>query len=118
MISGFNTPTTNLMINGLDTISWDSIDRTKKIAVYRSIQELLVNMKKHSGASLVALTFKELDNSIIINYTDNGRGIDINKMVLKNGLHNIENRINAIKGEINIHSDFGKGFKVLIKFPA
>ncbi len=117
MISGFNTPTINLLINGLDTISWDSIERTKKIAVYRSIQELLVNMKKHSDASLVALTFKELDNSIIINYTDNGKGIDINKIVLKNGLHNIENRIHAIKGEINIYSDLGKGFKVLIKFP-
>ncbi|MNF12927.1 hypothetical protein D3C80_2145900 [compost metagenome] len=65
----------------------------------------------------MALTFKEFDNSVIINYTDNGRGIDLSKMVLKNGLHNIENRIRAIKGEIEIHSDFGKGFKVLIKFP-
>lgn len=118
MISGFNTPNINLLINGLNTISWDKIDKNKKVSIYLSIQELLVNMKKHSDASLVAITFKELDNSIIINYTDNGKGIDTNKMVLKNGLHNIENRIHAIKGEIEIQSDLGKGFKVLIKFPA
>jgi len=118
MISGFNTPQMNLLINGLDEISWDQLDEIKKVSVYRTIQELLVNMKKHSNATLVAITFKKRDNTIIINYTDNGKGIDSNKMVHKNGLHNIENRILAIKGKVEIHSDFGKGFKVLIKFPA
>ncbi|MNE22501.1 Sensor histidine kinase ComP [compost metagenome] len=117
MISGFNTPQINLLISGLDCICWSEIDKDKKTVVYRSIQELLVNMKKHSDASLVAITFKELDNFIIINYTDNGKGADKNKMVLKNGLHNIENRIYSIKGGIEIHSNLGEGFKVQIKFP-
>lgn len=117
MISGFNTSNINLMINGLETISWDEVEKTKKTAVYRAIQELLVNMKKHSDASLVAIVFKEINKNITINYTDNGKGIDITKMVLKNGLHNIENRILAIKGKIDIDSDLGKGFKVFIKFP-
>ena len=117
MISRFNTPNINLLINGLDTISWDEIDKVKKTAIYRAIQELLVNMKKHSDASVVAIVFKETKKHITINYTDNGKGIDLNKMVLKNGLHNIENRILAIKGDIDIDSGLGKGFKVFIKFP-
>ncbi|MBO9587028.1 MAG: ATP-binding protein [Flavobacterium sp.] len=117
MISGFNTPKINLLINGLDEISGNQLDEIKKISIYRIIQELLVNMKKHSDATLVAITFKERNNTIIINYTDNGKGIGSNKMVHKNGLHNIENRIQALKGEVEIHSDFGKGFEVLIKFP-
>ncbi|WP_433833176.1 tetratricopeptide repeat-containing sensor histidine kinase [Flavobacterium anhuiense] len=117
MISGFNTSSLNLLINGLNEVSWYQLDKTKKTSVYRAIQELLVNMKKHSDATLVAITFKEINNSIVINYTDNGKGIDSNKMVLKNGLHNIENQIHAIKGEVEIHSESGKGFKVLIKFP-
>ncbi|MFC0780896.1 ATP-binding protein [Flavobacterium sp. HJSW_4] len=117
MISRFNTPNLNLLINGIDTISWNEVDKAKKTAVYRAIQELLVNMKKHSDASLVAIVFKETKKNIIINYTDNGKGIDVHKMVLKNGLHNIENRILAIKGEIDIDSEAGKGFKVFIKFP-
>ncbi|MTH17360.1 ATP-binding protein [Flavobacterium sp. LC2016-01] len=117
MISRFNTSDVNLLLNGLDTISWNKVDKIKKISVYRAVQELLVNMKKHSDASLVVITFKEKDNTILINYTDNGKGIDATKLVLKNGLHNMENRIHNIKGEIDIHSDLGKGFKVLIKFP-
>lgn len=117
LISGFNTSDTNVLINGLDSISWDNIDENKKMSVYRAIQELLVNMKKHSEANLVVLAFQEKNKTITINYTDNGKGIDTSKMVLKNGLHNLENRIQKINGEIDIHSDFGKGFKVLIKFP-
>jgi len=117
MICRFNAPNLNLLINGIDTISWDEVDKAKKTAVYRAIQELLVNMKKHSDASVVAIVFKETKRNIIINYTDNGKGIDVHKMVLKNGLHNIENRIFAIKGEINIDSSSGKGFKVFIKLP-
>ncbi|MDQ6472346.1 ATP-binding protein [Flavobacterium sp. LHD-80] len=117
MISRFNTSNVNLLLNGLDTISWDKVGKIKKISVYRAIQELLVNMKKHSEASVVAITFKEKDNSIIINYTDNGKGINATKMILKNGLHNMENTIHKMQGEMEINSDLGKGFKVQIKFP-
>ncbi len=117
MISKFNTSNVNLLLNGLDTIPWDKIDKIKKISVYRAIQELLVNMKKHSEASLVGITFKEKDNTLIIIYTDNGKGVDSSKMILKNGLHNMENTIHKIHGEIDINSDLGKGFKVLIKLP-
>lgn len=117
MISRFNTANINLLINGLDAISWNKVDKVKKTAIYRAIQELLVNMKKHSEANLVAIVFKETKKNIVINYTDNGKGIDVNKMVLKNGLYNIENRILAVKGEIDIDSGTGKGFKVFIKLP-
>lgn len=117
LISGFNTSDTNLLINGLDEILWNTINENKKASVYRSIQELLVNMKKHSEATLVVITFKESHNNLILNYSDNGKGIDMTKMVLKNGLHNLENRIHSLHGEIDIYSDFGKGFKVLIKLP-
>jgi len=117
MISGFNTPNINLLLNGIETISWSEIEKNKKIIVYRVVQELLVNMKKHSNAALVGINFKKTNNSIIITYSDNGKGIDINSITFKNGLHNIENRILAVKGEIDIDSTLGKGFKVFIKFP-
>ncbi|WP_195760011.1 ATP-binding protein [Flavobacterium sp. LC2016-23] len=117
MISGFYTPNITLLLNDLDTIVWDEIEKTKKITLYRTLQELLVNMKKHSKATLVVLTFKRNNSTILINYSDNGQGIDLKKIVLRNGLHNVENRIYAIKGSIDIESTPGKGFKVFIKFP-
>jgi two-component sensor histidine kinase len=117
MISGFNTPDINLLLNGLDTISWNIVEQNKKIALYRVLQELLVNMKKHSEATLVGINFKKTDKSIVINYTDNGKGVDVTKMAFKNGLHNVETRILNVKGEIDIDSAPEKGFKVFIKFP-
>jgi len=117
MISGFNTSNINLLLNDIESIPWDKIERNKKITVYRILQELLVNMKKHSNATLVCINFKKTDKSVIINYTDNGIGIDVNNMIFKNGLHNVETRILSIKGEIDIDTRPDKGFKVFIKFP-
>ncbi|WP_281232174.1 sensor histidine kinase [Flavobacterium gelatinilyticum] len=117
MISGFHTSNINLLINGLDSICWNCVERNKKITTYRIIQELLVNMKKHSEATLVGINFKEAGKKITINYTDNGKGAAINNKTFKSGLHNIENRIQNIRGEINIDTNPNKGFKVVFKFP-
>ncbi|MBF4467066.1 tetratricopeptide repeat-containing sensor histidine kinase [Flavobacterium sp. LC2016-12] len=117
MISGFNTSNINFILNDIESVPWNEIEKNKKITIYRILQELLVNMKKHSSATLVGINFKKTDKSVIINYTDNGKGIDINNMIFKNGLHNVENRILSIKGEIDIDTEPNKGFKVFIKFP-
>lgn len=117
MIAGFNTPNINLLLNGIDTISWNEIEKNKKITVYRVLQELLVNMKKHSNATLVGITFKSTDKNVIVTYTDNGKGIDLNNITFRNGLHNVENRILAIKGKIDVDSAIDKGFKVFFEFP-
>lgn len=117
MISGFKSHNLNLILNGFDSINWNSFDKNQKIVLYRVMQELLFNMKKHSQATLIGFTFKNIDKKIIVNYTDNGKGADLNKIVFKNGLHNIETRIMAIKGEIKIDSAPDKGFKVSFTLP-
>ncbi|BFM42025.1 hypothetical protein CFS9_06660 [Flavobacterium sp. CFS9] len=118
MIEGFNTPLIHILINGLETIDWDEIEKNKKMTVYRTVQELLVNMKKHSAATLVTITFKKTDHNVMITYTDNGIGIDLAAIKFQNGLYNIENKILSIKGEIIIDSTPERGFKVSINFPA
>ena len=117
MILEFNTSNTSIILNDLETISWNILDRSKKTTVYRVLQELLVNMKKHSNANLAVINFKETDKNIIINYSDNGNGADLTQLSFKNGLHNVENRIQSIKGNVEIDSHPGKGFKVLLKIP-
>ena len=117
MISDFNTETTNILINGIDSIKWNTIEKTKKIIVYRVLQELLVNMKKHSICSLVVISFKIEKNIIHLNYTDNGVGADFEQQKIKNGLQNVENRIQTIKGTITFDTKSNKGFRVNISFP-
>jgi signal transduction histidine kinase len=117
MMSGFNTSMVNVLINGVDTIKWTELENHKKIIVYRVVQELLVNMKKHSKCSLVVLTFKKNENKLQIDYTDNGVGIGNSELISKNGLLNVENRIHAVKGTITFDTKSNKGFRVSLDFP-
>lgn len=116
MITGFNTPNINLLLNGIENIPWNEVEKNKKTTTYRVLQELLVNMKKHSNATLVGINFKKSDRNITVTYTDNGKGVNLNSMTFKNGLSNVENRINSIKGEIKFDSSLNNGFKVIFKF--
>ena len=117
MMSGFHTHDINILTNGMDIINWNSINTTKKITLYRVLQELFINMKKHSQCSLVVVTFKINKNKLQVDYTDNGVGTALEKITSKNGLQNVENRIHAIKGTINFDSKSNKGFRVRFIFP-
>jgi len=115
-LSTYNTNDINISINGIEKINWDTIDDIKKISIYRVLQELMVNMKKHSQASVVFLKFETIANSIVINYSDYGKGCE-KEQIIKNGLQNMENRILAIKGTITFDTEPDKGFKVKITLP-
>lgn len=117
MISGHKSPEINILINGLDTIRWNEIDRNKKIILYRVLQELFVNMKKHSEATLASISFNIKNKNLHVIYIDNGIGIKNNTLILKNGLQNVESRIKTINGTINFGTNTQKGFKISFTFP-
>jgi signal transduction histidine kinase len=116
MLSGYNNNEVKIIIKDNGDINWLKIQPEKKIAIYRVLQELLVNMKKHSQSSFVIFSFESNEKCIEINYVDNGIGID-NSLILKNGLHNVENRIHAINGTITFDIETNKGFKAKIAIP-
>jgi len=116
MLSTYNTRERNIMVTNLESVNWETIDDVKKIAISRILQELMVNMKKHSEANLVVIKFDSDQKSVLINYTDNGKGCEKSKMI-KNGLQNMESRIQAVKGTIDFDTEPGKGFKAKISMP-
>jgi signal transduction histidine kinase len=116
ILSTYNTDNTNVIINNIEKIIWNDIEEIKKVTIYRILQELMVNMKKHSRASIVVIKFDISSKKILIDYTDNGKGCDKNK-IIKNGLQNMENRIRATKGTITFDTGPDKGFKVKITMP-
>ncbi len=111
MLSHYQTQTIKIITKNLSAIDWGHTSALKKATLYRIIQELFTNMKKHSEASLVLLDFQQKGKKLVINYTDNGKGSDLKK---KNGLVNTESRIRAIKGSITFETETNKGFKVQI----
>lgn len=117
MILGFNSMDITVLVNGIDTVEWKKLESNKKIVVYRVVQELLVNMRKHSKCSLAVITFKNNKNKLQIDYSDNGVGATIDEKKLRNGLRNVENRILAVKGNITFESKSYKGFKTSFTIP-
>lgn len=117
MISGYKTQEVNILLNGFDTVRWNQIEKNKKIILYRVLQELFLNMKKHSNASLVSVTVKIKDNIMTVLYIDNGNGIKNNPLILKNGLQNVENRIKTINGTLTFDNNSEKGFKLSFTVP-
>ncbi|MHC0442188.1 tetratricopeptide repeat-containing sensor histidine kinase [Flavobacterium sp. 3-210] len=117
MISGFKSEKVNILLQGFDSVRWHQIEKNKKIILYRVLQEILRNMKKHSEASLVSITMKISNSILTVLYADNGVGTTNNPLILKNGLQNVENRIKTIKGTITFDKNSDKGFKVSFTFP-
>lgn len=106
-----------LIMRGLETIQWDGINSEKKIEIYRVLQELMTNMRKHSKASLVALVFKEENRALEINYSDNGQGIAMTSQDRHGGLINTESRIKSMGGRITFDSAINKGFRAEMSVP-
>ncbi|WP_306350769.1 tetratricopeptide repeat protein [Flavobacterium sp. '19STA2R22 D10 B1'] len=117
LLSEYSTNQSNVIIRGLDAIDWKGIQENKKIIVFRILQELMVNMKKHSEASLIVVGFLSNVKKLNITYSDNGIGMESNAAVYKSGLKNIEERIHTIGGKVIFETGTGKGFKANFEIP-
>lgn len=116
MLTEYGNDSVRVIIKDNYDINWDKIQPEVKVAIYRVLQELMVNMRKHSQASLVVIGFEDKDKTIQIMYSDNGIGVS-RELNLNNGLKNVENRIQAVKGTITFETETDKGFKVRFSLP-
>ncbi|EDP97178.1 hypothetical protein U8527_02485 [Kordia algicida OT-1] len=116
MISDFNTEEVAIIVKDIEYPAWETIENYVKIIIHRVLQELMVNMKKHSKANVVVLTFSTKDKKLMIHYSDNGIGLPFIK-ASKKGLLNMENRIQSAQGSLNFDSESGKGLKLSMTFP-
>jgi len=86
-------------------------------SLFRIIIELLNNTVKHAHANNSFIVLKKVKNHLLLQYSDDGIGIELNKTKEKykgQGLFNIINRIKSIGGEIDIETDINQGFSVNI----
>ncbi len=116
MIESYTDTTRNVIRKVNEEINWKKITTEKKIVVFRVVQELLINTKKHSQATLVIIDITEKNNTLTITFTDNGIGLR-NTQNHKSGLQNAENRIQAIKGTLTFDTSLQKGCKAILMIP-
>ncbi|RWZ59845.1 hypothetical protein EQV77_00665 [Halobacillus fulvus] len=96
------------------------LDQERVLAIFRIVQELLTNAMKHSGAKIVKLSLSNDDDEVMLLYTDNGRGMDFSfkrDLFSHIGLSGIEQRVNGLNGNLEIHTAPGEGFQATITFP-
>jgi tetratricopeptide (TPR) repeat protein len=116
LIGSFKNESVNTYIAGNDKNLWENVREKTQDEIYQIIRELLVNMRKHSGASTVSFRFERIQDEIKINYSDNGIGIP-GDVLYKNGLSSTVSRIEAIRGAIIFDTKIEKGLKINISFP-
>ncbi|MDI2585738.1 ATP-binding protein [Psychrobacillus sp. NEAU-3TGS] len=92
--------------------------KEEELIFYRIFQELLTNAMKHSNATEVSIDFYQVDWSIILQYEDDGVGVDLTNegySFSSMGLVGIKERIRSIDGNIEIISSKGQGMKIRIE---
>lgn len=95
-----------------------SISKNDKLPYYWSKQliyifkEALTNVLKHAQASEVKLSFTYLEHKLVIECSDNGKGMTENEFQSSNGLMNMKNRAKKIGGNLYISSTIGKGTSI------
>ncbi|CAA0106779.1 Oxygen sensor histidine kinase NreB [Halioglobus japonicus] len=99
------------------------ISMDRKIALYRSTRELLINVMKHSGAKRAGVHLEHLDDCVRISVRDDGVGFDAT-MAGKGfspsggfGLFNIREYIRHPGGSLHIESIPGEGTEVVLSVP-
>ncbi|WP_347373221.1 ATP-binding protein [Aequorivita sp. Q41] len=111
LLLNYQNEKVKIVTHNISKIEWKYLSSIKKTTIYRVLQELMTNMKKHSNASMVVVSFQQNNKKTLIEYTDNGKGCELKN---KNGLQNTENRIQALNGTIIFDSKPTKGFKAKI----
>jgi two-component system sensor histidine kinase ComP len=106
------------------TGSLERLDLETKRHIFRIVQELITNAKKHAGASAVSVKLSASGGSLLIQYEDDGSGFDQNAGAARGlltssglGLEQMRTRILHLGGRLEMQSAPGEGVKATILIP-
>jgi signal transduction histidine kinase len=78
-------------------------------ALYFCTLEALQNVQKYSAASAATVRLREERERLLVEVRDDGRGFDVTAVVRGVGLTNMEDRLEALGGSLQIESTLGVG---------
>jgi signal transduction histidine kinase len=91
------------------------------IALYRIVQEALTNIQRHARAKSVRIRFRISGEKVMCSVVDDGIGFDPELVARSRrrglGLLGVQERLQAVGGELRIESAHGNGAKLEISVP-
>jgi two-component system, NarL family, sensor kinase len=115
----------DINLSGALQISYQSLgledydfEQTMAITIYRIIQELINNILKHASAKTAIVQITKSDSLLAITVEDDGKGFDPGILDQSKGMGwiNIRNRVDFLKGKLDVNSQAGNGTSVQIEF--
>lgn len=97
----------------------ESYHQSHGLMIFRILQELLNNAQKHAEASAIFIQILETDDKLFIAVEDDGKGFDLEKAQIKNGmgLKSLDSRVKFLNGLMKYNSKAGEGTSVNITIP-
>ncbi|HFK5575245.1 TPA: sensor histidine kinase, partial [Elizabethkingia anophelis] len=97
----------------------NSLSEEKQLIIYRIIQELVNNAIKHADASEIIIQISQEESVLNLTVEDNGKGFDQKVLNVKKtaGFHNIESRVQFLKGTMSIISELNIGTSIELQIP-
>lgn len=88
--------------------------------IYRALTECINNTVKHAEAKKITIIINLSEETLVVNYADDGKGFDVDNILSENkglGLTNIQHRVNSLGGKLKLQSKSGSGvnYNITIK---
>lgn len=106
-------------------VSEDSLGDSKKLTIYRVIQESLTNILKHAEAQKVFINLIARESLITLSIEDDGKGFEqddqsayLGKGLISLGIGIMRERVTLVDGDFEIESRPGRGTQILVEIPS
>jgi signal transduction histidine kinase len=87
-----------------------------ELGLYRICMELINNTLKHAQAKYIHIQMDQFEDMLSLTYRDDGKGIPENYESDGIGVKNMQARVNALRGTMNVQNDTS-GMVAFIKIP-
>ncbi|MEZ4875485.1 MAG: sensor histidine kinase [Flavobacteriaceae bacterium] len=96
-----------------------NIDPTKEVMIYRLVQEIISNIRKHAEAKTILIQLLGYKDELNLIIEDDGKGFDYEVALAKGGLglKSINSRVQFLDGTIHWDSELEKGTSIAINIP-
>jgi signal transduction histidine kinase len=91
---------------------------TKHRFICNTLKEGISNALRHGGATAFWFELKEEDGKIYFLLSDNGKGVNVERLNFGFGLSTTMERAKMLGGEIKVESEEGEGFELHLILPA